>query len=249
MNKEYINEIIRISQDVYDKEKATPVQIDLYNSYPHIFVLACVMDRQIDADRAWQIPLKVAEELGSKSFDAFLSKDREYYINLFNTKKYHRFNQTMGEYFYDAIQLIHNKYNDNASNIWKANPNSAQVVCRFLEFNGVGIKIATMAANILSRDYKVPMTDMSAIDISPDRHVKRCMYRLGLVPERKEHDFLNISETEIVYAAKAINPSFPGLMDLAFYYMGSKGYCENNSCDKENCLFGKICKRQGFNYE
>lgn len=59
--KEYINEIIRISQDVYDNEKATPVQIDLYNSYPHIFVLACVMDRQIDADRAWQIPLKVAE--------------------------------------------------------------------------------------------------------------------------------------------------------------------------------------------
>ena len=246
IEKEYINEIIRISQEVYENEKATPVQIDLYNSYPHIFVLACVMDRQIDADRAWKIPLNVAEELGSKSFNAFLSKDREYYINLFNTKKYHRFNQTMGEYFYDAIQLIHNKYNDNASNIWKANPNSAQVVCRFLEFNGVGIKIATMAVNILSRDYKVPMTDMSAIDISPDRHVKRCMYRLGLIPERKEHDFLNVSETEIVYAAKAINPSFPGLMDLAFYYMGSKGYCENNSCDKEKCLFGKICKRQGY---
>ena len=87
---------------------------------------------------------------------------------------------------------------------------------------------------------------MSAIDISPDRHVKRCMYRLGLVPERKEHDFLNISETEIVYAAKAINQSFPGLMDLAFYYMGSKGYCENNSCDRKNCIFGKICKRQGL---
>ena len=34
------------------------------------------MDRQIDADRAWQIPLKVAEELGSKSFDVFLSKDK-----------------------------------------------------------------------------------------------------------------------------------------------------------------------------
>ena len=94
--------------------------------------------------------------------------------------------------------MIHNKYNDDASNIWKANPNSEKVVCRFLEFNVVGIKIATMVVNILSRDYIVPMTDMSAIDISPDRHVKRYMYRLGLVPERKKHDFLNISESERV---------------------------------------------------
>lgn len=160
-------------------------------------------------------------------------------ILIYLIKKTHRFNQTIGEYFYDAIELIHNKYNDDASNIWKANPNSAQVVCRFLEFNGVGIKIATMTANILSRDYKVSMTDMSAIDISPDRHVKRCMYRLGLISERKEHDFLNISEIEIVYAAKAINPSFPGLMDSAFYYMGSKGYCENNGCDKKIACLGR----------
>lgn len=58
--------------------------------------------------------------------------------------------------------------------------------------------------------------------------------------------FLNISESERVLTAKAINPSFSGLMYLAFYYMGSKGYCANNSCDKENCLFGKICKRQGL---
>ena len=95
----YINEIIRISQEVNDNEKATPVQIELYNKYPHLFVLVCVMDRQIDADRAWGILLKVAEKLEPKSFDAFLSKDKEYYINLFNTKKYHRFNQTMGGIF------------------------------------------------------------------------------------------------------------------------------------------------------
>ena len=46
------------------------------------------------------------------SLKVHLSKDKEYYINLFNTKKYHRFSQTMGEYLYDAIQLIHNKYNE-----------------------------------------------------------------------------------------------------------------------------------------
>lgn len=52
-SKGYINEIIRISQEVYDNEKVTPEQIELYNKYPYLFVLTCVMDRQIDTYRAW----------------------------------------------------------------------------------------------------------------------------------------------------------------------------------------------------
>lgn len=66
INKDYVNEIIIISHEVYDNEKAASVQIDLYNSYSHLFVLECVMDRQIEADRACKILLKVVEELGSK---------------------------------------------------------------------------------------------------------------------------------------------------------------------------------------
>lgn len=74
----------------------------------------------------------------------------------------------MAEFFFDAIQLIHKKYKDNASNIWKDKPKSATIVRRFLEFNGVGVKIATMAANILAREFKIPMQDRICIDISPD---------------------------------------------------------------------------------
>jgi hypothetical protein len=31
--------------------------------YPHAFVLACIMDRQIKAERAWIIPYRIAEKL------------------------------------------------------------------------------------------------------------------------------------------------------------------------------------------
>lgn len=152
----------------------------------------------------------------------------------------------MGQYFYNTINVIHNNYNDDASNIWKGAPSSAVIIFRFLEFKGVGVKIANMAANILSREYKIEMNDFSAIDISPDVHIKRCMYRLGLLHKRENDDFANISNEEVVYAAKSVNPSFPGLMDVAFHKVGSEGYCRNNKCDKDNCYFGKICKRQGF---
>ena len=37
---------------------------DLTN-FPHAYVLACLMDRQIKAERAWQIPYLVCKKLNS----------------------------------------------------------------------------------------------------------------------------------------------------------------------------------------
>jgi hypothetical protein len=36
-----------------------------------------------------------------------------------------------------------------------------------------------MAANVLVRNYKVPLKDYFSIDISPDTHIKRVFYRMG----------------------------------------------------------------------
>lgn len=71
----------------------------------------------------------------------------------FERNKLHHFNGDMVRAFYSTIQLIHNKYNNDARNIWNDKPSSSILVLRFLEMEGVGIKIATMAANSLSRDY------------------------------------------------------------------------------------------------
>ena len=141
----------------------------------------------------------------------------------------------MAENFYQAIQRIHDKYSDDASIIWKRNQGSATIVKRFLEFHGVGIKIATMAANILARDFKIPVRDYVNIDVSPDRHIKRVFKRLGFVSEEPGSD-------ELIYCAREFNPSYPGIFDLSCWEIGRE-WCKprNPSCEK--CYLAHSCPK------
>ena len=178
---------------------------------PHTYVLACVMDRQIKAERAWQIPYLISQEIGSFDFNELLKLDLDKIKQIFKNKNLHRFNDIMANNFYNAIQLIHNKYNDDASNIWRDNPKSATIVRRFLEFKGIGVKIATMATNILARDFKIPMQDRICIDISPDVQVKRVFWRIGFIDKDSSND-------ELIYCARELNPEYPGIFDLSAWF-------------------------------
>jgi len=142
----------------------------------------------------------------------------------------------MGENFYLVIQKIHNNYQDNVSNIWKGNPRSATIVRRFLEFNGVGIKIATMAANILARDFKIPMKDYINIDISPDVHVKRVFKRLGFISKDASND-------ELVYCARELNPMYPGIFDLSCWEIG-RYWCRPNKPICKKCYLNSFCNKK-----
>lgn len=183
--------------------------------FSHLFVLACVMDRQVRAGRAWAIPYQVGKVAGGFEFSRFAELTSGDLKALFAEKSLHRFNEVMAQNFYSAIQDIHLKYSDNAANLWSNTPNSALVIRRFLEFNGVGVKIANMAANILARDFKMPMTDYSSIDIAPDRQVRRFFTQHGLL--RKD-----ASNEELIYLAREIYPEYPGVLDITAWELGRK---------------------------
>jgi endonuclease III len=76
-----------------------------------------------------------------------------------------------------------------------------------LEFNGIGSKIASMAANALARDFKVPFRDYYSIDISADVHVRRVFGRLGLPSP-------DATVEQLIFRARALHPQFPGLLDF-----------------------------------
>jgi len=138
-----------------------------------------------------------------------------------------RFVETMSDFFHSAVELISKKYAGDADRIWLGNPSSAEVVYRFLEFRGVGPKIASMAANILARDFRIPFADHFSIDISADVHVRRVFARLGLCPS-------NATTEQVIYKARALHPEFPGMMDLPFWEIG-RNWCKASAPQCDNC--------------
>jgi endonuclease III len=202
--------------------------------YPHAFVIACIMDRQVRAEIAWQVPYLIYQKLGDFSFSILANLSLEKIQSLMmNPKPLHRFPERMGLYFFEAIARISSEYQGDAARIWNDEPSSAQLVYRFLQFSGVGPKIATMAANILARDFKVPLRDYYSIDISPDVHIRRVFGRLGLVSE-------NASNEELIYKARALYPEFPGLMDLPSWEIGRK-WCKPKRPACGDCYMREFC--------
>lgn len=213
---------------------------DLLNdltTYPHAFVLACVMDRQVKAERAWLIPYEVSVEVGTFEMSNLLKISLEHFTEIFNRRHLHRFNVDMANFFYAAIHKINKQYQNDASKMWSDNPRSASVVRRFLEFDGVGVKIATMAANILARDFKIPFRDKFCVDISPDVHVMRVFKRLGFINE-------NASSDELIYCARELNPEYPGIFDVSAWEIG-RYYCRPREADLRcnECYLDSYCPK------
>lgn len=201
---------------------------------PHAFVLACVADRQMRTRNAWLIPYELAGRLGGFSFDVLRTVSPERMQRAFlRPSPLHRFPQEMSRSYHAAIERIADVYGGNAAAIWRDKPSSADVVLRFLEFHGVGPKIATMAANTLARDFKVPFSDYHSVDVSVDVHLRRVFTRLGLIAP-------DATVEEVVYRARALCPRFPGLMDLPAWEVGRK-WCTPKDPDCPACFMRPVC--------
>lgn len=218
----------------FTKDKKADSLLNDIKKFPHAYVLACVMDRQIRAERAWVIPYRFSEKLGGFQFSILQALSLEQIRNLMaKPEPLHRFVDEMSLNFHEAINLIARKYEGNAANIWANKPSSAELVFRFLEFRGVGPKIGTMAANILARDFKVPLKDYYSIDISVDVQVRRVFERLGLIEPGS-------SIERIVYRARALHPEFPGLLDFPAWEVG-RNWCRPSLPNCAGCYMQPAC--------
>lgn len=205
-------------------------------NYPHFFVLACVMDRQIPSERAWNIPYIISQECGGPEFENFLALTLDDIYTIFARKNLHKFNEKMSGYFHKAIIRIHSEYKDNAAEIWKlAQPDCKLVMKRFGNFPGVGHKISIMATDILARDFKVPLKGVDEIEILSDSRIEKVLKRTGLVPK-------NASERQITDAIIKIYPDYPKIADSVIWEIGRE-YCKGDFSGCDRCYLNEYCPK------
>lgn len=201
---------------------------------PHAFVLGCIMDRQVKAEKAWAIPYEIKMRSGGFSMRHLRRlSTRQVARMMTRPTSLHRFPEEMATNFVEAIEMVATRYGGDASRMWSDCPSSATVVYRFLEFRGVGLKISTMAANVLVRIFKVPLADYYSIDISPDVHVRRVFSRLGLTAPDATPD-------QIAYRARSLWPEFPGLLDVATFHVG-RDWCRPQNPLCGDCYLAEVC--------
>jgi hypothetical protein len=192
------------------------------------------MDRQITARRAWLIPSIVQDRVGSfEMADLAALSEADWLRIMVGPPAAHWLSNTMAAVAFRGIAGIADVYGRDASRIWAGSPPSGRVVRRFLEFHGAGPKIATMATNILARDFRVPLADRRAIDISADVQVQRVMARLGFVEDAAGPDV-------VVCAARELHPEYPGVFDLALWDIGRK-VCRPTDPRCADCALRDLC--------
>jgi endonuclease III len=181
---------------------------------PQAFVLGCLANRMWKARQAWQVPLRLRERFGTLDIAALAQRTEADWARVArDPAPIHRRPDLMATVLRLGVQRLQDAYDGDAARIWEGTPASATVVRRFLEFYGAGPKIASMAANILVRQFKIPLRDYYFVDISVDVQVRRVMTRLGFVPEGATDDIL-------IYTAREAHPEFPGIFDLALWKIG-----------------------------
>lgn len=191
------------------------------------------MDRQVRAERAWRIPYEVALQLGDFRFQTLRTLSQAQIAKLLADRRLHRFPRKMSQCFYEAVHRIDQDYEGHADRVWNDCPTSARLVIRFLAFRGVGLKIATMAANLLVCHFKVPVADYYSIDVSADVHIRRVFERSGFTGPLP-------SIEEVIYTARELNPEFPGLLDFATWKIG-RDWCHPKTPECPQCRMKGPC--------
>jgi endonuclease III len=215
-----------------------PEAVPIIFSDPFAFLLACSLDRGIKAEVVWTMPYDLAQALGGLS---------PYLLHNLTTGELDRVIRSLPRkprYIGDAPRTVKDlaafvveDCNGDARRAWEGRT-ARELRNSMLGIHGVGPGIASMVAVLLESAYGLRFDDLDrrSIDIKPDVHTKRVLYRLGAAAGR-DNDVA-------VDAARRLNPGYPGALDGALWIVGRRS-CHEGVPNCEACELVTVCEQVG----
>jgi len=213
-----------------------PSAAEFNHANPYAFCLATCLDRGTKADIIWTIPFWMFQILGhldpKKIYRMTLAELGDLVNRL---PKKPRYINAAPQTIQDLTKIVVEKYKGDAEGIW-AKHNALEVRKVFLSVYGVGPGIANMAAVLIEKMYGFQFSDLdhTRMDIKPDVHTMRVLYRLGVAAA--------VQEDEAVRAARYLNPVFPGEIDGSLWHLGRE-FCNASKPFCYKCPMRSVCPR------
>ena len=210
------------------------------------FVLGVLLDRNVNAQRAWDAGEWITESIGAdedvctlwRNLRSMSARRLEGFMRYgWGGRAFHRHWKRMSKAFKACAELMLEKYEGDPRKIWNGQREVAQVRERLEEVQGIGPALSRMAVLILARNYGLlgGKRALAELDIKPDIHVMRVFKRTGLLPK-------DASTTDAILAARNFWPNFPAALDAPAWKIGSQ-FCRPRSPRCHSCPITKACPR------
>jgi len=213
-----------------------PEAAPLIETDPYAFLIAVCLDRGTKAQVIWTIPYDMKMKLGHLDPQLIYKMSLDELADLFKQlPRKPRYINDAPKTVYDLTRFVIEKCGGDASNVWEGR-RAADVNRILRSIHGVGSGIANMGVLLIEKAFGMRFRDLdrSGMDIKPDVHTMRVLYRLGA------SDAQTIEAA--IAASRLMNPFFPGGLDGGLWEIGRRWcFASNPNCD--SCPMTKDCAK------
>lgn len=212
-----------------------PEAASLVAEDPYAFAMATCLDRGVKTEVIWTIPYDIRNDLGHldpwRIHEMSLSELDTLFRRL---PRQPRYRSAATRTLQHLTRIVVEECEGDASLLWRGK--SAKEATGTLDsVYGVGPGIASMGALLIEKVFDTQFPDRDTMDVKPDVHIVRVLYRLG-ASESPTID-------SAIRTSRQMNPSFPGEIDTGLWEIGRR-WCFASGPDCPHCPMTLLCSKR-----
>jgi endonuclease III len=215
----------------------TPEAAALIATDPYAFAIATCLDRGTKAEVIWTIPYDMKNALGHLDPRQIYEMSLDELADLFNRlPRRPRYVNDAPKTIRDLTRIVIEECDGDASNLWEGR-RAADVNRIFRSIHGVGPGIANMGVLLIEKAFGIRFSDLDRknMDIKPDVHTVRVLFRLGASEAA--------TEQAAIAATRRMNPAYPGEIDGALWEIGRR-WCRATNPKCPDCPMTSLCMKK-----